>query len=273
MSGEVRIVNVSDFRPHPKNDDIYTNDDISDVLEKIDKYGFQDEYRLLVTPNNRILSGHRRWKAAKQLGIEEVPAEVKPTEDEDEELLTILLSNRYRDKTPAETVNEAEAWAELEAPEKGQGTRTDLTCGNSTTGSTPDDRKTREKAAKHVGMSGRTFERGKRVKDAAESPTKAKDAGMDHETAKREWEKMGRGEQSIHGAYDEAKEDNDPDDLNETYGPEEYECTVCGGVWYGWDFLEHLEKKTVPVDQICIVNWPDEFVIHFPPEVVNEYVA
>lgn len=258
-----------ELTPHPRNEDIYTNDDISKLKAKIDEYGFQEEHRILITPDNEILSGHRRWNAAKELGLDQVPVEVKHVGSEREELLAILLANRYRNKTPAEKINEAEAWAELEKEDAMQRERSGGV-ENFPQGSTG---KTRDKAAEKVGISGRTYEKGQRVKDAAADPEKAEEKGLDHDTAKEQWEQMESNEQSIHGAYEASKTDDGPDEIEEAYGPETHTCTVCGEDWYGWDFLERLEGEFVPVEQICIVDWPDEFVLHFPPEVINEHVA
>jgi len=55
-----------------------------------------------------------------------------------------------------------------------------------------DTGQSRDKAAEKVGVSGRTYDKGKEVKEKAEEGD---------ETAQEEWEKLESGEQSIHGAY------------------------------------------------------------------------
>ena len=90
-------VKVDKLRPHELNDDIYTNKNIDKLVDKINTYGFQDTQPLLATSDNKILSGHRRYRAAKKVGIEKVPVQYVDTDGEQDELFTLLLANQYRD--------------------------------------------------------------------------------------------------------------------------------------------------------------------------------
>ena len=185
-------VKVDKLRPHELNDDIYTNKNIDKLVDKINTYGFQDTQPLLATSDNKILSGHRRYRAAKKVGIEKVPVQYVDTDGEQDELFTLLLANQYRDKTAAEKINEGEAWEKIEK-EKAKEREHSGGVENFPQGETG---KSRDKVGEKIGVSGRTFEKGKKVKQKAE---------QGDETAQEEWKRMETGEQSIHGAYQNVK--------------------------------------------------------------------
>lgn len=197
--------NVNDLEPHSFNTRIY-NVETDELEEKIEQHGFEPIGRLQIKPDGTILSGHRRWKAAKEVGLDEVPVEVVEPENDTEEKRLILLANEYRDKTPAEKIREGEAWEEIEKEKakerQGQRTDQDEHCGQSTTKS--EQGKRREKVGEKIGVSGKTYERGKEVKEKADAGDK---------TAQEQWEKMEKGKQSIHGAMKEVKKsENQTDD-------------------------------------------------------------
>jgi ParB family chromosome partitioning protein len=194
--------NVNNLEPHSFNTRIY-NVETEDLEEKIEQHGFEPIGRLQIKPDGTILSGHRRWEAAKEVGLDEVPVEVVEPESEMEEKRLILLANEYRDKTPAEKIREGEAWEELEtAKSKKRNKET----GGPSPEKLPDTDKgdTRDKVGEKIGVSGKTYETGKKVKEKADGGDK---------TAQEQWEKMERGEQSIHGAMKEVKKsENQTDD-------------------------------------------------------------
>ena len=67
---EYRKMKVSDLRPHPKNAEIYgQNENVSDLVEKIKRSG--QVHTLVVTSKGIVLAGHRRLKACIELGIKE----------------------------------------------------------------------------------------------------------------------------------------------------------------------------------------------------------
>lgn len=209
-AGAQLSVDPAELRPHPKNDEIYVNDDIGELVERIDEHGFQEEHRILITTDGMVLSGHRRWRAAKELGLEEVPVEVKPIADDQEALLTLLLANEYRNKKPAEEINEGEAWEEIEsqaAAEREKDPVQNFAQGETGT--------TREKVGEKIGMSGESYRKGRYVK---------RHRGQ-FDVAQEMWEKLESGEESIHGAYtsvrDVVKADEEPDDPDEDAGSED----------------------------------------------------
>ena len=55
---------------------------------------------LVISQHNRIISGHRRWQAARILGYSRVPYVMQVFGTETDELKALLLENASRDKTP-----------------------------------------------------------------------------------------------------------------------------------------------------------------------------
>src|SRR3990170_6505789 len=108
-------IKVSLLSPHPQNSILY--DSPSGVewdafLSSIKENGILEP--LLVNPQNIIISGHRRWQAAVEIGLELVPYLMLNQMSENEELKTIVEANRYRKKKLHELKHEAELLEEVE---------------------------------------------------------------------------------------------------------------------------------------------------------------
>jgi len=189
---QYEYVAIEELEPHPLNKRIYTNEDIGKLKDKIAEHGFHSEHNLIVTHENQILSGHRRWRAAKELEIEQLPVVRVEPDGETDELRRLLLANQYRDKTPAEKIREGKAWEQVER-EKAHERQSSGGVDKLPEGK---NGSTREKVGDKIGVSGRTYERGKEVKEKADEGD---------EVAKEQWEKLERGEQSISGAHREVK--------------------------------------------------------------------
>ncbi len=183
----IELVPTASLIAHPSNLEIYGNDeDVSELAEQIKKS--QWIKHIVVTPKNVIISGHRRWRAARLLGMKEVPIERRTFAGELDELEALLLENATREKTAEQKVREAAVWHEIEASKarmrKVAGKHIDATqrvssdndrldlpgncpegsnerynpVGNCPEGSTKGE--AREIVAKRVGLgSGRTYER------------------------------------------------------------------------------------------------------------------
>lgn len=85
---------VTDLKEHPKNkiffDDL-EGDAWSEFLESIRTSGVI--VPIVVTKDNVIISGHQRVKACIALGMDEIPAEVKKIDSEDEILKQLIETN------------------------------------------------------------------------------------------------------------------------------------------------------------------------------------
>ncbi|MBP0017996.1 MAG: ParB N-terminal domain-containing protein [Cyanobacteria bacterium SBLK] len=155
------------LRPHPRNHLIYGEDeDIEELVELIEKTNWIKP--LVVTPNDVIISGHRRWKTVLKLGIDRVPIEIQAFEDPTAELEALLLENASRIKTPEQKAREARVWQEIE----GEKAKVRQLAGLKQGKSAPvvenfpqrEIGKTRDRLAKRVGFgSGRTYEKAEKV--------------------------------------------------------------------------------------------------------------
>lgn len=175
-------IGITQISPHPKNVEIYGEDDIQELAEKIKNSGYIKPLYITHSSNEKskytIISGHRRYRACLSLGIKQVPVVVKKFENEQEELEILLLENMYRDKTIEQKVNEAREWEVIEkekaekrmkagvkqnnprdnCPQGAIENEVRKNCTESNTG------KTRDIVAKRVGLgSGKTLERAKPV--------------------------------------------------------------------------------------------------------------
>jgi DNA modification methylase len=117
-------INVNTIKPHPVSQRIYDyrhSFKAIKVLAGTIKLIGQLE-PITINTENEIISGVRRWKAVKFLGLEEINAiRVKKAINEEQ---TIVFHNQQRRKTPKEIINEAEAILGILG--KNQGVRNDL---------------------------------------------------------------------------------------------------------------------------------------------------
>ena len=103
---ENRRMKISDLKPHPKNAEIYGSDeDVSDLVEKIKRSG--QVHTLVVTSKGIVLAGHRRMKACKELGINEVDVEIRDFDTPEQEIEYIIDNNATREKTNEQKAREA----------------------------------------------------------------------------------------------------------------------------------------------------------------------
>jgi protein gp37/ParB-like chromosome segregation protein Spo0J len=146
---------ISDLRRHPMNAEIYGDVPDAEFVESIREKGVLTP--IIVTSENRVISGHRRVAACKQLGISEVPVDVRTYESESAAITALIHSNRQRAKTNEQRAREAAALEGIEREEakRRQGTRTDIP-ETVPEGSTGDSR---DKIGAKVGWSGPTAEK------------------------------------------------------------------------------------------------------------------
>lgn len=112
VTKEVREISVDQLHAHPKNELIYgQNEDVTDLKDHIAALGYILD-SLKVTDSNVIISGHRRWKAAIELGMLTVPCEVVNFDSPEEELAALVLYNYKRNKTNEQKAREGIALSE-----------------------------------------------------------------------------------------------------------------------------------------------------------------
>lgn len=100
MSKEITNISIDVLKVHPRNTEFF--DDISGNEYEEFKHSIQEEgiiSEIIVAPDMTIISGHQRYKAAKELGIKMVPIRIREDlVDEDRKLRVLLAANFGRSK-------------------------------------------------------------------------------------------------------------------------------------------------------------------------------
>lgn len=184
----VITVDINKLKPHPRNTQIYGEENVEDLVVQIEAYGGIAN-PLLITDDFTIISGHRRWQAACQLGMTEVPCQIVSYNSEEEELAALVMLNYHRTKTNVQKAREGMA---LEQSLKAEGmerklralrqNHSDRDPGSPTDASADGDSsslnegtevkkgRTRDLVAEAVKISsGKTFDRMKKVITAADT--------------------------------------------------------------------------------------------------------
>lgn len=210
--GDVSEADPNNLEPHDKNTEIYGDtqdaDDLEDnFVESISEKGVLEP--IVVTKDKDIISGHRRWLAAKDVGLDTVPVRISEFDSELEEREALIEFNRQRDKTPGQIVNEFEEMLEIERERAREREETlGKNHGEDPSGNISRRGVARDKAAEKIDadVSGRTLEKGLEVKQKAESEDEPKDV---RETARDAWEGLESGEESFNGAYQKVRNATD----------------------------------------------------------------
>lgn len=110
---------VSELKPHPYNEEIYgINESIDELVASIRKTG--KVATLIITDDNVIISGHRRWKSCQRL-VEEgdtrfnsVNCEIEQFVDSLDEIESLIMYNDTRIKSLEQKAREAQILIEIE---------------------------------------------------------------------------------------------------------------------------------------------------------------
>jgi hypothetical protein len=181
---------TSRLQPHPLNDKVYgASEPDEDLLRSVAEHGIFNP--IVINRKKEILSGTRRWLAAKAAGYEKVPVLILLSNDSD--LLSELFlieSNRARVKTPEQIGRE---FTELKRIETGlakqrirSGKKIDPTA------KWPEGGEAAAKAAKAVGL-------GVNSAKKIEAITAQADAG--NFEARAVLDEVNRGEKSVNAAH------------------------------------------------------------------------
>lgn len=100
MSQQVMKLDISVLRPHPRNDEFFSNvegEEFNRLKESIKELGILTPLR--VAKDMTIISGHQRYRAAQELGLEDLPVIVDETlKDDDEKVVQLIAANFGRMK-------------------------------------------------------------------------------------------------------------------------------------------------------------------------------
>lgn len=113
-------IKLKDIKPNPINDDIYSSTDLSDLVQSIKDNGQLE--KIVINKNNQIVSGHRRYYAHKQLGLEEIDCDVRDFEND---VIALIEFNRSRTKSVQDILNESRILEKEYKKIIGRGKRTD----------------------------------------------------------------------------------------------------------------------------------------------------
>lgn len=163
-------IEISTLQEHPLNRSIYGVDPPEQFNELIEKIRTSNWIKpVLVNKQYRIISGHRRVRAAIQLGITEVDCEIL-TVDEDRQLELLLAENAFREKTTIQKVREAEYYREIESKKAYER----QLAGADPVEMVPQGEKigkTRDIVAEKIGMSGKSYDKARKVVNQIDNET------------------------------------------------------------------------------------------------------
>ena len=175
MAATLERVAVSALKPHPMNQNIYGDGVDEKFVESVRQVGVLTP--LTIAFDDRIISGHRRWDAAKKAGVPEVLAVRYGSHDEDDILVALIESNRRdRERTTAQKAKEYRHLKRIYEKRQGQGggqpaqKQARGTSGKSLpeVGKPEPPPKPTVRAARDVGMSRPTADKALAVVDVAE---------------------------------------------------------------------------------------------------------
>jgi len=205
--GDISEARPDELEPHSKNQEIYGDTaDVDDLdsafIESVREKGVLEP--LVITDGKQIISGHRRWLAAKATDADSVPVRKSTFDSDLAEREALIEFNRQREKTNGQIVKEAEELLKVKRQKNKstQGERTDLSSNLKKSS----DSDSWSEVAEQVGVSEGSLSKGFEVKERAEDGD---------ETAEEEWEKLKDDEQSFHGAYTAVTDSEDTDERHE----------------------------------------------------------
>ncbi|RLC32369.1 MAG: hypothetical protein DRH37_00745 [Deltaproteobacteria bacterium] len=170
----IEHMKVEDLTPHPLHRELYGDplanmDEMNELVTDIKANGMLNP--LIIDQDNLIISGQRRWEAAKILGSELVPCEQMAFEDEAQRIQWLISHNTYRTKSKASRIKEARVLENLyQQVAKAKMSRKELTKEDVLWNIARGEGKVlaRDKAGEAVGLSPRTFVTGKQALETAE---------------------------------------------------------------------------------------------------------
>lgn len=244
----MRKVLIQDLRPHPLNYTIYGNEEVDmELVESIKISGILTP--ITIKPDNTIISGHRRFAAAKEAGLTELDCHEISYIDPLDERAAIIEFNKQRVKTVSQKYKEAE---QIEDIERERAKNRKAIGGEGGFKDTPElahvKGETREKVAEAIGMKRSTYEAGKKVYEAAKEG---------NEKAVELLEKLDSGEISINKAAGDLRREERIEEIKQEI---ESKSKI---VMSGADLLPELVLADPP--------WRYEFSETKSREIENQY--
>jgi len=173
MTREIKDIEIGLLKPHLRNESIYGQEDVSDLMALIEERGRIVD-NLVINKDHIIISGHRRWLAATKLGYTTVPCEIVSFDSAEDELEELIHYNAGREKTFEQRIRESITLEEVYSEKAKKRSLSNLKQNNAdmdnlTASENPHKEdtpkgSTRDIVAKKAGLSsGKTYNRGKNV--------------------------------------------------------------------------------------------------------------
>lgn len=157
-STAIEYVDINDLHPHPRNVEIYGDEDVTALQQSIQESGWIKP--LTINPEHVVISGHRRYQAAKALGYTELPVVIEVFASPEAEMERLLRENENRGKTPEQQIREGMTWEPIE-DKKAEARQK---AGTNLPENFPEGGEVRNIIARRVGLgTGKTYEKGKAV--------------------------------------------------------------------------------------------------------------
>ena len=90
----MQMIDINTLSSHPRNNEFFDDiqgDNWSEFKKSIETSGVIES--IVITQNKVIVSGHQRVRACKEIGLKEIPCEIKIYEDEDKIIKDLLETN------------------------------------------------------------------------------------------------------------------------------------------------------------------------------------
>lgn len=89
-------MNINEIKPNPNNPRKINKDDFDKLVESIkDTPKLLEALPIIIDENNIIISGHQRYKACLQLGIQDVPVKLMSNLTDKESKKLMIISNTH----------------------------------------------------------------------------------------------------------------------------------------------------------------------------------
>ncbi|OPH47605.1 hypothetical protein BC351_10460 [Paenibacillus ferrarius] len=102
------MIQIEKLNPHPKNEYYFTDvvgDKYEEIKRSINTYGIRDP--LKVTTAYTIISGHQRYRIARDLGLSEVPVEIVDVDEWKAEYMLIAENTERRGEAEGDPIKKA----------------------------------------------------------------------------------------------------------------------------------------------------------------------
>jgi hypothetical protein len=199
-------INIDKLEPHSYSEQLFDQQTPSDRF--IEDISERLENPIIIDDQNRIIDGVRRWKAAKELGWDEIEARTQKFDSEEQAELAILRHDDNREANPAQKIQIGYEYKKQIAPliekrvEAGKPIEElDLDFDLPAVEIPEDEQITaRGLAANRVGWSESKFYQGKRIFETSEGERDVPDEV--EEAAGELMDDLAEGEESVNSAFE-----------------------------------------------------------------------